>query len=373
MKTRLLQTLAIVACLANNAFADGRPLIKIGLIAPLSGGLAEAGAAFRDAAKLALEDLHADRSFDYELVVEDDQLKSAQVNITAKKLIEIDKVDALISTWSYGGTVAAPIAEKARVPHFGVAWDPKVAAGSYNFIHLTPPSVFLRHFLEEFDKRGLKTVSLVGLNESGSIFAFDEFERLIQGKGIKLLSKDSVNFGDQDFRSIILRLKTKRPEVLLLNLSTPEIDIFMKQLAEAHYAGEVTAITGFDIAENLSQLEGRWYVSDSIVGDSFAARFNQKYGHTRLYGVGNYYDIVSLLINRYERLGKAEPGKKPTSTEIIRSLSSLNGFSSIFGSAEIDDAGIISYPAKLRKIKNGQRVTLEETNSPSPTQTPPIP
>lgn len=143
---------------------------------------------------------------------------------------------------------------------------------------------------------------------------------------------------------------------MLLNLSTPEIDIFMKQLIEAKYTGEVTAITGFDIAENLGPLEGRWYISDSIVGDDFAEKFHKKYGHSRLYGVGNYYDIVSLLVNRFEKLSSKG---KPDSLEIIRSLETLDGFRSIFGAASIDSAGIISYPARLRKVVARKRVTQE--------------
>lgn len=182
MRTWLFFLVFAIVLPAVAIAADKRPIIKIGLIAPLSGGMAEAGSAFRDAAKMALDDLPANRNFDYELVFEDDQLKSAQVNVAAKKLIEIDRVDALISTWSYGGIVAAPIAEKAQIPHFGVAWDPKVAEGRFNFIHLTPPSVFMKLFLDEFKSRSLRSVALVGLNENGSIFAFDEFERLIRGQ-----------------------------------------------------------------------------------------------------------------------------------------------------------------------------------------------
>ncbi len=112
--------------------------IKIGLITPLSGNMSEVGAAFRDAALLATKDLSAEGSI-VQLVVEDDQLSSRAAASAAQKLIAVDKVDGIISTWSYGGSVVAPIAEKNKIPHIGIAWDPTIARGKFNFMHLTPP------------------------------------------------------------------------------------------------------------------------------------------------------------------------------------------------------------------------------------------
>lgn len=83
---------------AARAEQENRPLIKIGLILPLSGGMAHVGAAFRDAARMAIDDIPSDSRFHYQLVIEDDQLPSAKAATAVQKLIDRDKVDAVISS-----------------------------------------------------------------------------------------------------------------------------------------------------------------------------------------------------------------------------------------------------------------------------------
>ena len=89
--------------------------------------------------------------------------------------------------------------------------------------------------------------------------------------------------------------------------------------------------------------------------DEFARRFVERYGHSRLYGVGNFYDSVRLIADRFER---AAGTVKPTPEEVLPLFQDLAGFKSVFGALSVDADGIISYPVQCRRVEHGQRKTI---------------
>jgi ABC-type branched-subunit amino acid transport system substrate-binding protein len=70
------------------------------------------------------------------VIYEDDGLSNARSATAARKLLTIDKVDALL-TWSSGtGLTVASLAEAKRIPHMSIASDPAVAKGrTYSFTY----------------------------------------------------------------------------------------------------------------------------------------------------------------------------------------------------------------------------------------------
>jgi branched-chain amino acid transport system substrate-binding protein len=337
-----------------------KPTVKIGAILPLSGNMGQVGEAFRDGIRMAMDEIPADSKFHYEIIFEDDALASAKVALAANKLISVDKVDVIISTWSYGGIVVNPIAERNKVLHFGVAWDPTVAKGNVSFIHLNPPRIFLQTFFKAFARKGWKKFALIGVKESGSVFCFDEFERMAKKAGLEVVYREAVGFDERDFRTLIAKAQEKSPDAYFINMGTPQIELFMKQMNEMKIATPATSITGFDVAQDLKFLEGKWYVSDCYVPGDFEKKFHAQYGPKQIYSVGNYYNIIRLIVYTYEHLPNTT---KPPAIELARMIEKEKDFPSIFPSIDIGSDHIISYDAsQLIMIKDGQRVpiTLDE-------------
>jgi ABC-type branched-subunit amino acid transport system substrate-binding protein len=332
-----------------------RDVVRIGVILPLTGGMAHVGARFRDAVRLAAEEISPQSRFTYQAIFEDDALLPANAATAAHSLINIHKVDALISTWSYGGTVVSPLAERAKVLHLGIAWDPSVALGKYNFLYLTSPSRFILKFFEGFKKKGYRRIAIVGWQESGSLFFLDEAQRLAPLYGFEIVKRVEFGRGDIDYRSAIMNLPKTQADVVILNLSAPPIDVFVKQMNELNVNVPITSITGFEVAADTAPLEGKWYVSDATPPDDFIEKFGKKYGQQQLYGVGNYYDALRMLVYLFEAAGK---NGKPSPEQLLKQTAAIPQFPSIFGTVEIDADGIINYEPVFRKIVNGRRVTV---------------
>ena len=235
-----------------------------------------------------------------------------------------------------------------------MAWDHLVADGEYNFLHLTPPSEFMRRFLEVFKQIGATRVALLGVEESGSVFAMDEFERMAPDYGIKVVYRDAVLWDLNDFNSLVSKIAAAKPGYLIFNLGGQTLNSrILRSLRMQKVAFKFTAITSFDVIEDTAPVEGLWYVSDSFLPDEFADRFRAKYGHALRYGVGNLYEAARLLIHAFEHSKDRRPAQAKEQLLIIKD------FPSVLGPTSVDAEGIFSYPARYLRIVGGKRVPIE--------------
>lgn len=349
-------TLSIFFLLANffafSRFADEK--VKIGAILPLTGDMAAVGAACRDAIRYAMEESASHAKLSYQVIFEDDHLTPTEVAKAAEKLISVDKVNAIISTWSYGGRIVAPKAEKAKIPHIGIAWDHLVAEGEYSFLHLTPPAEFMSKFLDVFKQEGVKKVALLGVEESGSVFALDEFVRMAPQYGVQVVYRDSVAWDLNDFNPLVSKISRQQPDYLVFNTGGESLTTRLLQaLRNQRVKFRTTAITAFDTLQDTSLIEGLWYVSDSFLPEDFAGHFEKRYGNKIRYGVGNFYEAARLLVRAFESAGEVN------STAARNFLANIKDEPSIFGPTNVDSKGIFRYSAQYVKVLNGKRVLVD--------------
>ena len=111
LKKLLIITASLLICFST---VHAERTIKIGVILPLTGDMAAVGSACRDAVQMALKDSENTNHNKYKIIFEDDRLQPNEVAKVAQKLISLDKVSGIISTWSYGGRIVAPMAERAK-------------------------------------------------------------------------------------------------------------------------------------------------------------------------------------------------------------------------------------------------------------------
>lgn len=351
----LLLTTLIVSASARADQIDIQE-VRIGVVIPLTGPLAASAQAFRAASLLALEDARKSGKLRYTLIFEDDQLQSKNAATAAKKLIQTDRVSALVSTWSYGGSVIAPVAERSKVIHIGVAWAPQIAEGSFNFLNLSPPSSFAPALLEIASQRGFKTISTFGATESGSVFSALELERLAPSYGAEVISKTEVRPDETDFRSAITRELRRKPDVLYLNLIGAQLDTFMNQLRTLNRHIPVMIQTGLSTVTSLSPYEGYWYAAETYFPDQLLEeRLVASIGHHNTLYAANFYDSIQILVQAFEQCA-GEKATAPSSSHVLECSQSLSTTRSIFTEAKFDHDGVLSCAPRLYAIKEGKAV-----------------
>lgn len=348
-----------IGLVKSSAPSGEKQTIRIGYIAPLTGNVAFLGEGIKNAAELAMADLNKkNNKYNYEVVFEDDAFTPAKTASAANKIINIDKVDAIVTVASAAGGVANPIAEKAGIVHFGIASDPAIAKGKYNFINWTPPAEEVKTFISEAKKRGIKKISVFGQQISGITAVVDELKRQTPGTGIEVVSEDISNFGDKDFRTQIQKAKMASPDYILLVMFSPELELITKQIREVGIKTPLTAIESFELSDDPKIFEGLWYVNASDPTAKFSSNYQMAYGKSPSIATPNAYDIVGLIAKAAESFdGKT----KPSATDIVSELLKIKGYDGAMGNnISIGQDHIVVSKAVVRIIKDGKPVTVEE-------------
>lgn len=325
--------------------------VKIGLNLPLSGGVAFLGEPAKKAAELALKDAGVTK-YNYELVFEDDQFSPKLSATAASKLINIDKVLAIIEFGSGTGNAINSIAEAGKTVQFSLASDPTVAKGVYNYVHWTPPFKEGQLLAQELIKRGYKKVSIIDTNHPGPLAVTDAVKEFVKGSGVEIVSYDLTNVGEKDFKTIITKIKKANPDMIVLEMFSPEIEIAARQMKELGVNIPVTSVETFEWSSNPELFNGSWFVSDSIV-PGFVAKFKAVYGTDPQAGSSYVYDLVTMLIRLQEKQKNViAPADLPS---IITKMGVWD--SPVFGKIKIDSEGFFITEPSVKMIKDGKVVS----------------
>ncbi len=328
--------------------ADTQP-VKIGVVLPLTGNAGFLGEAAQKAAQMALEDA-GKTTYSYQLMFEDDGFDPKKTVTAVNKLISLDKVSALITFGSGTSNAAAPISENSKIPRFGLASDPTSAKGNYNYIHWTPPFKEGELIVKTIKEKGYKNVAIIDVNHPGPLAVSDAVVGSLKKENVNMVAREMTNVGDKDFRTLINNLKSKNPDIIVITIFSPEIEILTKQMRELGLNVPVTAAETFEWSDQPQLFEGLWFVSDSQVSGNFAERFEKNYGVNPKPGSAYIYDLVTLLIETQEKADHTL-----TSEELNDVISKTDSYKSpLFGTVEINDEGIFVTDASVKIMKEGK-------------------
>ncbi|EKD23651.1 MAG: hypothetical protein ACD_81C00203G0002 [uncultured bacterium] len=334
-----------------------KTIVKIGVIAPLTGDLAFIGEGYKNAIMLAQEE-SKDSKYAYELFFEDDQYNPSKTSSAVNKLVFIDKVDVVISLGSGPGNVINPIAEKNKVIQFATAAsDPTVAKGDYNFIHWTPASEEGKVFVEELRKRGIKKLGVLALNHPWPMAEIAAIEKNIQGTDIQIVTNQKFNEDERDFKSIIAKIKNSGAEIYLIEATSPQLEIVVKQMKDMGVTAPITSIESFDASNNPALFNGLWYVSVADPTSGFMGKYKNKYGKDATLATANGYDIFKLVAAAYEN---TDGKRKPLSEDVVKQLHAIKNFAGALGNLSVNADGIVESQATVKIIKEGKAVPFSQ-------------
>jgi len=340
------------ACDLNSTSQSEKPIVKIGVILPLIGSQANLGESAKNSVLLAQEKLGKTK-FNYQVIFEDDAMDPKLTSNAASKLINIDKVNAIISFTSGPGNVVTPLATENKIIHTGVASDPNIAKGEYNFLHWTTPQEENRVWVQEAIKRGIKSFAIIGANQQGVLATIADVKNQIVGKDLKLVDEELFNMGTKDYKVIIEKVKEKNPDIVLLEMFSPDLEILTKQYKELGVEIPLTSIESFEYADQPSLFEGLWYVQSAQASDELSNEFQKRFNINLNVGSPYVYDNLNLIVAAYER------AEEINNAEAASELSQIKDFSSAVGKISVGDEGIVWSEAVVREIKNGKFVTIK--------------
>lgn len=350
----LCMVLSLVAC---DSEKSDKPVVKIGVMLPMSGELAEFGENSRYAIELAAED-HKDSPIKFKIIFEDDMFTPSKAAIIANKFISVDKVDAVVSSFSPVGSVVSPIADKAKVLHISLSNASNIAEGDLNFTDWQLVDIAAKKMVDYLVSQKCKKVVAFNMQTVGN----EEF----RVKTNELLDKNNIKYQEfsfgpdnRNFALMIQKAKAFGADYWILNTFSPALEIIRKEMLADDVNIPVINIQNMGLTKNPELFENQVFVFAPDGDEKFIARMAQKTSSKVLNIPAYAYDIVNLIMTANEDF-YAKNGRIPNDYEVAETLKKTKFYDGIVGRLEVQDNGVIKSPSVVRKFVNGEQIIIKE-------------
>lgn len=337
--------------------ADNRPVVKIGVMLPMSGEMAEFGENSRYAVEFAKED-HKDSPIKFDIIYEDDTFTPSRAAVIANKFISVDKVDTIVTSFSPVGSVVSPIADKAKVLHIGLANAANIAEGELNFTDWQQVDVAAKKLVDYLVSQNCKKVVSFNLETVGNEEMRVETNRFLDEQGIEY-KEFHFNPENRDFALMVQKALAFNADYWILNSFSPGQDILRKEMIEHKIDIPVVNIQCMKLTKNIQLFENQTFVDAPDGSKDFRERMAKKTTSKVLNIAAYAYDIVNIIMQANEDF-YAKNGRIANDFELADTLKKTKFYQGVVGELEVQDNGVIKSPSVMKKIINGQLIEIEE-------------
>ncbi|MBI5126632.1 MAG: ABC transporter substrate-binding protein [Candidatus Taylorbacteria bacterium] len=328
--------------------------IKIGVIAPLSGPLAEYGEAFQNGIILAQEKLKNNK---LQFVFEDSAYDSGKAIAAFNKLKDFDKVNVIINWGDPTSQAIAPLVKTNSIPFIAVTTIPSVAEQSPYIIRTLNRSEDAAGATWEYLRsKNFKNVGIVKLETPYFNSLVDSLIKTKQTDEKVTIIDTYLSFGDKDFRTSISKIKnTSKYDVIGVFLAGGQISQFYKQASTLEMK---TPTFGTDFFESQSDIDAAGTTMNGVVyvnydvSDDFRTEYQNRFKNiSQIAYAGNGYDTV-MMLNSIPDADK---------DSVINTLKAVKDYSGVVGKwnlLETTTDRYLSSPFHIKIIQDGIIKTL---------------
>ena len=333
---------------AGNAAAG---TIKIGANLELTGGQASFGDSALKGAKLAVKEINDAGGVlgqQLELIEADNASKSEEATRAAQKLITTEKVVAIIGATTSTNTLGiVPVAQEKEIPLISSsATNPKVTVdertGKLN------EWVFRASFIDPFQGQVMANYATDTLKAKTAVIYTDTssdyskglqkfFKETFTKNGGTILSEESYQQKDSDFKAVLTRIKAAKPDVIYLPGYYEEVGKILKQAREMGITVPFMGGDGWD-SPQLAEIAGAAALDNTFMSNhyspedsapevkSFVDAFKAANGDLVPDGMAALgYDAVKLVADAITRAGSTDATKLKDALAATKDLQLATG------------------------------------------------
>jgi branched-chain amino acid transport system substrate-binding protein len=353
-------------------------VIKIGVFEPMTGANAGGGELEIEGIKLANKLYPTVLGKKVELVIVDNKSDKTEAANAVQRLVDKDKVTAVIGSWGSGFSMAAgPIVKQAKIPAMGTsATNPLVTKGNEYYFRVSFIDPFQGTVMANYAYNTLKAKKVAIIQDVSSDYAVglakyftDAFKKLT-GDDKSIISVSNYNTGDQDFTAQLTNIKAQNPDVIFAPGNFTEPALVIKQARQlgitAPFIGGDTWETPQFIEIGKDAVEGAtfstFFATEKPItkeSEKFLAEFKKEYGGKEPAAVAALgYDAYLILIRALERVGSAD------SVKLRDELAKTKDFQGAAGVVNFDENRDAVKSAVIKEVKNG-KFTFKEVIEPT--------
>jgi branched-chain amino acid transport system substrate-binding protein len=336
---------------------------KVGAVLSLTKGAAVYGVTQQNGLQLAAEEVNAAGKVSIELVIEDDA-SDPQTGITAfQKLINQDKVAAIIGpTLSNTAASSDPKAQEAGVPVLGVS---NTAAGITeigDFIFrdsLTEGQVIPQTIAKAKESYSLAKVAvLYGQDDAFTKSGYDVFAKALTDSAISVVATETFSKGDKNFSAQLTKIVGLAPDAIVVSALAVEGSLILTQARQAGFTGPIIGGNGFNsptvITNAGAAAEGlvvgaAWNsASDNPENKAFLSAYQAKFGSAPDQFAAQAYSGVKILARAIETAGSSDRVKIQQALK-----TSIKDLPLPLGSFSFTETRDADHPAVVQIVKDG--------------------
>jgi branched-chain amino acid transport system substrate-binding protein len=360
-------SILLVGCGGNTSKGDSSNTIKIGVIAPLTGDLAQYGTPAKDGFQLKIDEINAAGGINgkkIELIIEDNKGDINETVNIFKRLVGNEKVNLVVGpVISSTSNAAGPLAQKAKV----VMITP---TGTNMDITKDKDFVFRTTFTDPYQgtaaakyaaKNGIKKVAIMTNTASDySVGLAAAFKEEAQKSGIEVM-EEKYNKDDKDFKSILTNIKNKSPEAIFIPDYYNTIGLIITQAKEVGIKAQYLGGDGWDgVQKDFGQIaEGAVFASQFAADDTseIVQKFIKSYKESKKVDPNVFaalgYDTGSII-------EAALKSAKDTSSEGLRDAVKAVNLDLVTGKLVFDENRNPEKAVTFVQVKGGKVVLKEK-------------
>jgi len=381
MKTRI-KNLAVSAAIALGAFSvQAAEPIKIGSVLSVTGPAAFLGDPELKTLQLYVDNINKSGGVigrPLQLIHYDDGSDANKANGFAKRLIDDDKVDAIVGGTTTGATMSmVPLVEKAGVPFVSLAGAVVIIEPVKKFVFKTPHTdrMAAEKVFEDMKKRGITKVALLsetsGFGQSGK----KETEAVAGKYGIVLVANETYGPKDTDMSPQLTKIKNTEgvqalfvfglgqgPAIVTKNYKQLGMKLPLYQ-SHGVASDEYLKLAG-PAAEGVRLPSPAQLIPEKLpakdpqkpVVTSYEKTYKAAY-KTDVSTFGGYaYDGLMLIVDAIKRAGSTDKAKVRDALESTKGFVATSG---IFNMSPTDHMGLDLSSFRMLEIKKGDWVIVQ--------------
>jgi len=367
-----LNVLAVAAATLFAGAVSAQEVVKIGHVAPTSGGIAHLGKDNENGARMAIDELNAKgvtiggKKVKLELQAEDDAGDPKQGTAVAQKLVD-SKVNGVVGHLNSGTSIpASKVYSDAGIPQISPsATNPKFTRNGYKTtFRVVADDVHLGGTLGRYAVKELKGKSIAVIDDRTAYGqgVADEFEKGVKGAGGSTVSHQFTTDKATDFTAILTQIKSKNPDVVFYGgmdaVAGPMIRQ-MKQLGinakfmggDGICSGELPKLAAGAMADGqvVCAEAGGVEGTQKVGMDKFREDFKKKFGADVQIYAPYVYDAVNVMVAAMVKAGSSDPAK------YLPVLAKTEGYKGVTGTISFDEKGDIKNGALTLFTYKGEK------------------
>jgi branched-chain amino acid transport system substrate-binding protein len=358
---------------AASTVEAGTRIVKIGVVGPLTGGLAHFGKDNENGARLALEEINkrgltiGGQRITLVLDTQDDAADPKTGTQVAQKLVD-DGVVAVVGHYNSGVSIPA-----SRI--YSDAGIAQISPSSTN------PDYTLQHFKTTFrlvatdaaqsptlaayavKNLGIKRLAVVDDATQAGKGQADEFAKPAQAAGVAIVAREATTSTATDFRAILTKIKAFRPDTIYFGGTDQGAGPFARQAVGLGIKARILGSDGIctekmaelagDAAKNVVCSEAGMPLSRMSQGAAFNAKYQARFGQPLVLYAPFTYDAVYIIVDAMKHANSLEPSK------ILDAIHKTD-YAGITGHVMFDTKGDITEPAiSIFDFKDNKKTLLD--------------